>query len=205
MDRRPLETRDAGWAKALAHLLIRSGVSPNTISVVSVLFAAAAGACFLATSFITPHSSLLIAAAAFIQLRLLCNMLDGMVAVEGGRASKTGDVFNDLPDRIADLLIIVPAGHAVTTWMWAPELAWCAGALAVFTAYVRLLGGSLHLPQDFRGPMAKPHRMATLTIASIVEIFWPYALLAALGLIAAGAIVTIARRTRRIMRELESR
>ena len=46
------------------------------------------------------------------------------------------------------------------------------GALAAaVTAYIRVLGGSLGLPQDFRGPMAKPHRMAVLTIACVLGAF----------------------------------
>ena len=29
--------------------------------------------------------------------RLLCNLLDGMVAVEGGKRSKSGELYNDVP------------------------------------------------------------------------------------------------------------
>jgi len=146
-------------------------------------------------------------AAAGIQLRLICNLMDGMVAIEGGMKSKTGDVFNDLPDRFADLLLIVPAGYAVA-WVHGPELAWAAGALAVFTAYVRVLGGALGLKQDFVGPMAKQQRMALLTFAALVSIFEPqprYALTAALGLIAVGSLLTVFRRTSRIMQLLRER
>ena len=37
--RRPLKTRQAAWAGALARLLVRSGVSLNAISIASVFFA----------------------------------------------------------------------------------------------------------------------------------------------------------------------
>lgn len=33
--------------------------------------------------------------------RLLCNLLDGMVAVEGGKRSKSGELYNDVPGLIS--------------------------------------------------------------------------------------------------------
>jgi len=53
--------------------------------------------------------------------------------------------------------------------------------------------------------MAKPQRMAVMTIAALALIFTPYALTAALAIIILGCIVTIARRTANIKRILESR
>jgi phosphatidylglycerophosphate synthase len=38
-----------------------------------------------------------VGAMAGIQLRLLCNMLDGMVAVEHKMHSKTGELYNEVP------------------------------------------------------------------------------------------------------------
>ena len=49
-------------------------------------------------------------------------MLDGMVAIEGGRQTKSGEIFNDLPDRIADALIFVCAGYAVRMRPFGVEL-----------------------------------------------------------------------------------
>src|SRR4051812_31960441 len=101
MERRPLTTRDTRWAKAVAAILARNRVPPNLISVFSVVAAGVACFAFLhsATSDGVERVVSLIAAAAFIQLRLLCNMLDGMVAIEGKMGSKTGDIYNELPDR----------------------------------------------------------------------------------------------------------
>lgn len=214
MDRRPLKTRERGWAKALASMLVRWRVRPNIISIFSVVFALGAGGALVASrnSDGIDRVVLLIAGAACIQLRLLCNMLDGMVAVEGKMASKTGDIFNELPDRIADPLIIVPVGYAIIRfYTLGPTLGWCAGLLSVMTAYVRVLAGSVRAKQDFVGPMAKPHRMATLTVALIIDAvagylrFRDYALLLALIVIILGTIITMIRRTSRMAAELESR
>ena len=211
--RRPLKSRNTRWAQAGARWLARVGVRPNAVSIASVFFAAAAGAAFWASGHAStlPPVGWLIGAAVMIQGRLFCNMLDGMIAIEGGFRTKSGEIYNELPDRFADLLIIGGAGYAAGTTGWQTELAWVAAGLAVTTAYIRALGVAAGASQKFHGPMAKPHRMALLTVASIVQgatclfietppriLFW--ALLA----MSAGCLLTIYRRCASILRELES-
>ena len=159
-ERRPLASRDTRWAAAAARRLARAGVRPNRISQVSILFAALAGAAFAATAITSGgiSSALLIAGALFCQLRLLCNLLDGMVAIEGGLSEPDGPFWNEAPDRISDLLILVGAGVAAGA-VW---LGFAAGALAIFTAYIRELARAEGMAADFSGPMAKPQRMALL-------------------------------------------
>jgi phosphatidylglycerophosphate synthase len=159
-NRRPIASRSAGWAKALAAVLARTSVTPNQISAVSVVFAAV-GAALLAFK---PDAIGLIGCAAAVQGRLVCNLLDGMVAIEGGKKSSVGSLYNEFPDRIADSLFIVALGYAVG---W-PALGWFGALAAALTAYVRVFGGSLGFAQDFRGPIAKQQRMAVLTAACVV-------------------------------------
>lgn len=211
--RRPLKSRDTRWAATASAWLARRSVQPNAISLASILFAALAGACLLLSRGAHPVACALlyIAAAVFAQMRLLCNLLDGMVAVEGGFQTKSGEVFNDLPDRVSDLLILVPAGYALSRFAWGPELGWLAGSLAVLVAYIRVLGGSAGLTQSFMGPMAKPHRMATLTVglacgaAGAIGGHQETLLLVALLVIVAGSILTFVRRTMHVIRGLERR
>ena len=200
--RRPLATRDSRWARRMAAALARSAVTPNQISMISIVFACA-GAYALVRA--TPLALLL--AAVCVQLRLLCNLLDGMVAIEGGKQSPVGALYNEFPDRIADSVLLVALGYAALI----PWLGWFAALLAAFTAYVRATGGALGLTQDFRGPMAKPQRMAVLTIACLAgaaELYWNgtrYALAIAAILIAAGSALTCATRTLAIARTLRAR
>jgi phosphatidylglycerophosphate synthase len=211
--RRPLKTRQAVWANRLAQLLVQGHVSPNAISVASIFFAAGAGvALYFSSKFAGGERALLLVlAVAGIQGRLLCNMLDGMVAIEGGRQTKSGEIFNDLPDRVADAVVFVSAGYAALTHPFGVELGYIAAILAVFSAYVRMLGGASGLKQNFIGPMAKQHRMAALTLACILSIFESRfvaagtILWAALIVINLGCLVTIGRRTARIARGLEAR
>src|SRR4051812_35682755 len=154
--RRALATRDAGWARRLARGLAALGVRPNAVSMASVGSALCASAAFCIGPALPSgaRAMTLLVAAAAIQLRLLCNLLDGMLAVEEGLKTRTGDIYNDVPDRIADVLILAGAGYAIRDVPAGVALGWAAAVAAVFTAYVRLLAGSLGATQHFFGPMA---------------------------------------------------
>jgi len=216
ISRRPIKARDSRWAAKIAAALARVPVKPNTISIFSAVFAAIAGACFAATACPRVATSALAIAALFVcgaacvQLRLLCNLFDGMVAVEGGFKTKSGEVFNELPDRFADAFILIGLGYAANVSAGA-ELGYIAALLAVITAYVRALGASAGAGQNFMGPMAKQHRMAVVTIAAIVcavAAFWSlhgWVATIALGIMIAGMLVTIARRALWVVRTLENK
>jgi phosphatidylglycerophosphate synthase len=212
-NRRPLKTRNTEWATACARALAGAGFRPNQISILSLAFAV-----FVAMGFtlVTIQSKpwqivLLVDAALCIQLRLLCNLLDGMVAIEGGFRTKAGEVYNELPDRFADAFILVGAGYASHWLKITPILGWAAALLAVTTAYVRALGVVAGATQQFCGPMAKPHRMAVMTVASLLSVLellfdQPLRVIpVALMLIIAGCVITIVRRTLRILQELNSK
>lgn len=200
LNRRPLKTRSSRWAQRIAAYLVSTAISANQISLLSVVFAVAGASVLLVAHGPWP----LIVCAVCIQLRLACNLLDGMVALEGGKKSPVGALYNEIPDRVADSLFIVAAGYCAD---W-PSLGWCGALLAALTAYIRVLGGSLGLAQDFRGPMAKPHRMAVLTVGCVIgaaeSAQWgsQYALLAAVLVIDIGSLITCATRIRAMARKL---
>ena len=212
--RRLIRLRSVGWVRAAAAFLARRGVRPNQISVGSVA-CAAAGAAMLAGSGQVQRADvragLLLLAGGCVQLRLLCNLLDGLVAVEGGLGTKTGELYNELPDRVSDALLLAAAGYATYWTGWEHDLGWAAATLAVCVAYVRALGGQLGVSQQFGGPMAKQQRMFTLTLActtTAAEVLsgrTPHTMTWALGIIAVGAAFTVARRAVRIARELREK
>lgn len=208
-NRRPLASRDSGWARSIARRLSAAAITSNQISMASMVMAALAGAGFwlAGTADAGWRAALLLAAALFCQLRLLCNLFDGMVAIEGGKQEPDGPFWNEFPDRIADILIFVGAGYGAGV----PALGWAAAGLAVLTAYTRELGRSCGLPADFSGPMAKQHRMATITAAALLSLLEPLwrghneVLVIALWLIAAGAALTTLRRAANVVRALRIR
>lgn len=205
-ERRPLKSRSNPVFIAIAGWLTRRGASPDWISFASMVFATVAGVAFGGTGFFSgwERAALWVIAAAGIQLRLACNLLDGMVAVEGGRKSPLGALWNEVPDRYSDAVILVGAGYAAGSL----EVAgWIAAVLALLTAYIRAMGAAAGCGEHFEGIMSKPKRMATLTVASVGACFLsgiPWMLLA-LGVVAAGSLLTCFQRLRNIAEELKGR
>jgi phosphatidylglycerophosphate synthase len=152
-----------------------------------------------------------ILAALFIQMRLLCNLFDGMVALEGGKSTKSGELFNDIPDRVSDSLLFIALGYSITNISFGIELGYLAALFAALTAYVRVLGTSMQAGSCFKGPMAKQHRMAILTTALILTPFEfsyfnsDYILTITLFVITIGSFLTIVNRTKTIYNTLEGK
>jgi phosphatidylglycerophosphate synthase len=219
--RRYLKTREKPWAQKLARWIGKTGITPNMISVASVGFALFASWCMMNASNYPckPCATWVwLGAVAGIQLRLLCNLLDGMVAIEGGKKSVVGGLYNEVPDRIADPMLFIAAGYCndwvVKLWGEIP-VGWVAAVLAVLTAYIRVLGGTLGVQQSFIGPMAKQHRMFVLTLAclgTIVELWVrkdgkapDQVMVWALTVIVVGCVITCWRRLALIGGELRAK
>jgi phosphatidylglycerophosphate synthase len=218
--RRPVDARGNAGIRWLASGLARLGVAPNVISAASIGSSALAAVAMLAAAGRSDLAriELFAVAAILLELRLLANLLDGLVAVEGARGSKSGEIWNELPDRFSDALSLVAAGYAAGIGAipsdqaaWYSVLGWSAALAAVITAYVRALGSSAGATAHFEGPMAKQRRMDLLAVGCIVAAFEPtwgwngQTLAITLTIILAGSLITIIRRTRNIVRELESK
>ena len=101
--RRPIATRSARWAQALAQRLTARNITPNQISQSSLIFAGLACLSFCLSIWGAAPIFLILAALA-IQMRLLANLMDGLVAVEGGMGTRDGGFWNEVPDRPASPL-----------------------------------------------------------------------------------------------------
>ena len=164
-DRRPLQLRAWKWLQALASALAAVGVSPNAISVVGILIALACSlALYLTGGQPAFERALWFLAALLMFMRVLANTLDGMVAVEHGKATRVGLLYNEAPDRIADVVILIGAGYAHGGDI---TLGYLAACIALFVAYVRTLARSSGAPSDFRGPMNKRGRVLTLLAVAL--------------------------------------
>lgn len=172
----------------------------------STVFALCGGACMILAAK-TGTGIWWLGAAIGIQLRLLCNLMDGMLAVEGGLKSPAGDLYNEFPDRLSDAALLMAFGYAGTSNPWSPALGGIAAAGALMTACIRMHGASLTGTHDFRGPMAKPQRMAVLTLACLLLMAFPQweIILWTLALITAGTALTCYRRLRALSAVLHAR
>lgn len=213
-NRRPIPARKSRYAIAFAGWLADRGATPNQVS----MFGLAVGIGSGLALFLTPHLPglarlLLVASAAMVVLRGLSNMFDGMVAVEQGRGSPAGLLYNEIPDRLSDIALFVGAGYAVGG---NPVAGWAAACTALMVTCIRLTATVAGAPADFGGPMAKQQRMFSIAAVSfylgVTPTAWHPAfggegrcglLAAMLWIIVAGGVITGILRTRRAALALE--
>ncbi len=197
----------------MAKWLAATGITPNAISIAGMVFGCLAGVALAATASLESGSmrAAWVAGAVFVQLRLLANMFDGMVAIERDVTSAVGELYNEVPDRVSDAAILIGLGYASGG---EPTLGYVAACVAIFVAYVRAMGVAAGAPQAFAGPMAKPQRMFAVTVGAVYCAVTPAAWqpqfspdgrsIAAfiLALVTLGGLWTAARRLRQIARSL---
>jgi phosphatidylglycerophosphate synthase len=209
--RRPIGEGFRATARLATRLCIQLNIHPDAVSYASVVAAAIASFCFWKSGL---HPWLLFLAPLFCYLRLWFNMLDGMVALASGKASWRGEILNDLPDRVSDVLIF--AGIAHSGWV-NPFLGYWAAISALLTAYVGMFGQAVGVDREFSGVMSKPWRMVTLHIGAWITLgylWWNNGALPrgdltildwACVVVVGGCLQTMAVRLRRIMAALRTK
>lgn len=208
--RRPIAGMFRRTADAAVRVAVRAGIHPDVFSYASIVSAGIAGWLFL-QSRETPM--LILPAIALAMFRLWLNMFDGMVALAAGKASKRGEIVNDLPDRVSDVLIF--AGTAHSGW-GNPFPAYWVAIAAVIVAYVGLFGQAVGVQREFSGVMAKPWRIVALSVGMIATLIlvethrslqfagWTVLDWTCFAILA-GCLQTVIVRLRRIFRALEAR
>lgn len=197
-DRRPIAARRLQPVERAAEWLIRRRASPDAISLTGMAAALVAGYAFAGTP---AHPWLWLAGAVLVQIRLLANLLDGMVAIGRGIASPLGELFNEVPDRVSDTAVFAGLGVAAG---W-PALGLDVALAAMATAYVRAVGKAAGQPSDFNGPGAKQHRMAVTTIFAVWAMAAPATLadpVWVLWLLLTMSLATVVRRLWRLAQGL---
>ena len=206
--RRPIKSRSNPMIVRLAKWLSQKNITPNQISLFSIvpaLIAMIALSFWQTSSHLSVQILLLFMAIIGIQLRLLGNLIDGMVAIEGGKVTPAGELFNEVPDRVSDTLFFVGLGLSLGSPLGL-ALGLLASLFAAFTAYIRVLGVSMGAPAFFSGPFAKQHRMALMSLAllsTIIGLFFNAGtslLWGAMIIIIAGSFITALRRLIQIYR-----
>ena len=126
-----------------------------------------------------------------------------------GKASRRGEILNDLPDRISDIVIFVGVAHS---GLMNPLIGYWAAIFAVLTSYVGLFGQALGVQRQFGGVMSKPWRMvalhagAWLTFFLAPQSFATFTILDWTCLIViAGCVETIVVRLKRIITALQDK
>lgn len=210
MQRRQRQRR-LRWAQALRS----RGATPNGVSWVGIGFAALAALMFYVglSAPAREGAGPLLLAVLGLQGRLWCNRMDGVLARQARMVSRVGEVYNDAPDRLSDVLVCVGLGYGLQAGLpWAAQLGWAAALCCVATAYVRMLGLACGTPEPRQGPMSRVQRMQWLSLAALLALplQWTgqprlaaWLLIAALAVLMAGAVLTVVLRLRTIVRTLE--
>lgn len=177
--------------------------------------AVVAGMAFFATSVTADVGQrvLWFGGAVLCQIRLLCNLFDGMVAVARNIATPRGELYNEVPDRVSDAIVLIGLGYSAGG---AVTLGYAAALMAVFVAYVRVMAKSAGAPNDFCGPLGKPQRMAVVICVALYLALAPESwrsawseasawseVKVALLIVIVGGLVTALRRLSRAAKYLE--
>jgi phosphatidylglycerophosphate synthase len=184
--RRPIADVFRTTADIAVRWCVRWNVHPDTVSYLSIVASAAAACCFWQVS--RQPVLLLLLGPAFCYMRLWLNMLDGMVALASGKASPHGEIVNDMPDRISDVLIFVGVAYS---GLASRDLAYLCAVFALLTAYVGVLGQAVGARRQFGGVMSKPWRMVALHAGAWATWVHPRTLDVALALIVLGCVQTV--------------
>lgn len=106
--------------------------------------------------------------APCVLLRLLFNLMDGLVARETGMADAWGEAKNEFGDRIADILVF--AGLLFSSYTDA-RLAGLVLALVLVVSYLGILGKALGGARVYGGLFGKGDRMILLALFSLYSLF----------------------------------
>ena len=204
--RRPIAAVFRRTGDVATRFCVRYGIHPDAISYLSIVAALIAAICFWRSG---ARRWLLIIAPLFCYLRLWFNMLDGLVAFAAGKATRRGEILNDLPDRISDIVIFVGVAHS---GLANPFIGYWAAIFAVLTSYVGLFGQALGVQRQFGGVMSKPWRMVALSVGAWLTFFLAPQSSAAFTVlnwtclvIIAGCVETIVVRLKRITAALQDK
>jgi phosphatidylglycerophosphate synthase len=187
--------------RPLEDALVARRVHPDVLTALAVGAAALGGA---ALALAAEAPGLLLAVPLLAGVRLVLNLLDGMVARRTGQARPIGEVWNELGDRAADVFFIGGlAFHPAVE----PRIALAAVVAAVLASYAGVATKAAGGTRQYGGILSKPGRMIVLAVAAPLAFVtadgrW---LAVAAALILVGALVTLAQRIAAARRELADR
>lgn len=148
-----------GWLTisfAIARVLHFFRITPNLLTVTGILFAAVA--LFYPTTVI---------ALAFLILSLICDGVDGSVAIIGKRESALGAIADSIADRITEALWFI----ALYQWGIPAEFCLALFALALIQEYARARMASLGFHEIGVVTIAeRPVRASAIAIFMVLEL-----------------------------------
>ena len=149
----------------LLKLLRRLGISPNSITIFSILLSFVISYFFLKATDNTPY--ILIVAFGLL-IRMMLNALDGMMARIYNLQSKLGEVLNEVGDIVSDVAIYFPL---IIFESLRIEIAIIFILLSVINEFCGLMAKLISGERRYDGPMGKSDRAFLIGIICIVYYF----------------------------------
>ncbi len=187
----------------LAKITADAGISPNAISMFSLLFAALAGFFYYYSSF---DPLLVLVAGSLVALNSLLDAMDGLMARYLNVASAKGDFLDHVIDRYSDVFIICGI-------FFGGYVDWQIGVVAIvgilLTSYLGTQAQALHLGRYYGGIIGRADRLVLIILASVIYFAYPFTIygFSSLGwmiiIIGVGSHITAFQRIAHIWKQLE--
>ena len=187
----------------LAKITADAGISPNAISLFSLLFAALAGFLYYYSAF---NPLLVLIAGLLVALNSLLDAMDGLMARYLNVASAKGDFLDHVIDRYSDVFMIcgISFGGYVD---WQIGTVTIVGVL--LTSYLGTQAQALRLGRYYGGILGRADRLVLIMLSSVVYFVYPSTIygFSSLGwmmiIIGAGSHITAFQRIMHIWKQLE--
>lgn len=141
-------------------------MDPNTITWISLLFAAGSAYFLWASTKDSPHNLLI--ASALIFLSSFFDAIDGKVARIAGKTSMYGDFLDHVLDRYSDILII--GGMAMSSGQWVrPWIGMLAVIGVLLTSYMGTQAQAVGCGRHYGGVLGRAERMIILILAPLIQ------------------------------------
>jgi CDP-diacylglycerol--glycerol-3-phosphate 3-phosphatidyltransferase len=151
----------------LADYFVRYEVSPNTVSIASLICAFFAGLSF----YYSPASKeFILLAGILVILNSIFDALDGVIARKSNRATPRGDFLDHVIDRYSDVFIICSI-------FFAGYVPWQIGVAAIvgvqLTSYLGTQAQALSLGRYYGGIMGRADRLVVIILAAFGNFAFP--------------------------------
>lgn len=166
--------------KRIARYFAAIGLSPDSVSILSLFSAVFAGFLFyLSGTRGIQHSTfnlILLLAGVFVCVNGFLDAFDGILAREMGNASKRGDFLDHVIDRYADMFIIcgIIFGGYVSC-----EIGMIVVIGILFSSYMGTQAQAVGLKRVYGGLLGRADRLLIIIVAVFLTMAYPYPLPAA--------------------------
>lgn len=176
--------RFIGYVEPLSSIFLRFGISPNMVTVLSLLAGLACAVCYARSAFL-PGS-------IFLFVSAILDLIDGTVARRSGRETQFGAVFDWIADKYTDAIVIIGVGISAipiitkilpvpSTWDFAIVAIAVTGSLMntfikpvtyAEIGFTERKGGKIEDPLEGVGFFGRPETLLILGIGGLTGYIW---------------------------------